>query len=84
MNIRSRRGNRLDGSEAVQLPSTVTPFFPCPFCRSRVLLLIGGTRFYLYYRCGECSEVWTVTDPVPSRRRAPHRLEAALAAGVRH
>jgi hypothetical protein len=38
---------------------------PCPFCRSRTLVLIGGTRLFLYYRCGDCTEVWTVTGFVP-------------------
>ena len=49
---------------------------PCPFCRAGTLLLIGGTRRFLYYRCVECTEVWTVTGFPPIKtplRREPIR-----------
>jgi hypothetical protein len=35
--------------------------FPCPFCGSNAILLIGGSLIFLYYRCGTCWEIWTVT-----------------------
>jgi transposase-like protein len=35
-----------------------TPF-PCPFCRSTWVHLVGGGRRFLHYQCGNCSEVWT-------------------------
>ena len=44
---------------------------PCPFCRAGTLLLIGGTRRFLYYRCGECTEVWTVTGFPPIKTSVP-------------
>jgi hypothetical protein len=37
--------------------------FPCPFCGSSAILLIGGSLIFLYYRCGSCWEIWTVTAP---------------------
>lgn len=40
----------------------LTNGFPCPFCRSRAILLIGHSRTYLYYRCGDCYEIWTVAE----------------------
>lgn len=50
---------------------------PCPFCRSRTLLLIGGSRLFLYYRCGECTEVWTVTGFSPIKAPAvPEHVRA--------
>ena len=33
--------------------------FPCPFCRSTRVFLIGSGRTFLHYRCPDCSEVWT-------------------------
>lgn len=33
--------------------------FPCPFCRSARVLLLGGGLVFLHYKCGECAEVWT-------------------------
>ena len=38
---------------------TRTSPFPCPFCRSGQVVLTGGGRTFLHYRCGACSEVWT-------------------------
>jgi transposase-like protein len=43
--------------------------FPCPFCRSDHVCLIGSARSFLHYRCVACEEVWTAmrvpaaTDP---------------------
>ena len=48
--------------------------FPCPFCRSSAVLLIGGSRVYLYYQCGDCAEIWTALD-VPLDY-APYRMRA--------
>jgi hypothetical protein len=42
---------------------------PCPFCGSSAILLIGGSLIYLYYRCGDCLELWTVTASAPIIRR---------------
>ena len=33
--------------------------FPCPFCRSAHVALIGGVRSFVHYRCSGCEEVWT-------------------------
>jgi hypothetical protein len=33
--------------------------FPCPFCQSGQVVLTGGGRAFLHYRCSACSEVWT-------------------------
>ena len=43
-------------------PDASTGGSPCPFCRSGAILLIGGSPTYLYYRCGDCYEIWTVTE----------------------
>ena len=77
------RGSRLDLDRCVH-PSNGSDVFPCPFCRSGALLLIGGTRRYLYYSCGECSEVWTAADVETSTRNNAQRFEAAITAGTRH
>lgn len=37
--------------------------FPCPFCQSEAVLLIGGSRHHLYYSCAACAEIWTATHP---------------------
>ena len=42
---------------------------PCPFCGSGATLVIGGSLVYLYYRCGDCLELWTVTASAPTIRR---------------
>ena len=36
-----------------------TPPFPCPFCQSAHVELVGGGLVFLHYQCGECAEVWT-------------------------
>jgi transposase-like protein len=38
-----------------------TPF-PCPFCRSDRVKLVGGGRQFVHYRCCECAEVWTALN----------------------
>lgn len=35
------------------------PPFPCPFCHSSRVALIGGGLVFLHYKCVECAEVWT-------------------------
>jgi hypothetical protein len=39
--------------------NTPTPPFPCPFCHSNHVQLVGGGLVFLHYRCSECAEVWT-------------------------
>jgi transposase-like protein len=36
-----------------------SPLFPCPFCQSTRVFLIGGGQAFVHYRCPDCSEVWT-------------------------
>jgi hypothetical protein len=33
--------------------------FPCPFCHSTHVELLGGGLVFLHYQCGDCAEVWT-------------------------
>jgi hypothetical protein len=33
--------------------------FPCPFCQSRHVALVGSGLVFVHYKCTECSEVWT-------------------------
>jgi hypothetical protein len=35
------------------------PPFPCPFCHSTRVVLVGGGLVFLHYQCAACSEVWT-------------------------
>ena len=35
-----------------------TPF-PCPFCQSTRVVLVGGGLVFLHYECSACHEVWT-------------------------
>ena len=48
-------------TEGVQ-PGTLK-LFPCPFCQSRAVRLIGGSRVFRHYECDDCAEVWTATEP---------------------
>lgn len=56
--------------------------FPCPFCRSSRVALIGGGLAFLHYQCAECSEVWTaMADSCPEsrhRRLAPEPVTLAM------
>ena len=54
--------------------------FPCPFCESRHVELVGSGLVFLHYRCGECSEVWTAmaSKPAVVRTRTPDRDEVPL------
>src|SRR5688500_5218017 len=76
-------GRRLELERCVHT-SNGSEVFPCPFCRSGALLLIGGTRRFLYYSCGECSEIWTAADAEPSTPGTTQRFEAAMTTGTRH
>jgi transposase-like protein len=56
-----------------------TPF-PCPFCCSTWVHVVGGGRRFVHYQCGSCSEVWTAQS-VPalvSVRREPSDTLPAL------
>ncbi len=43
--------------------------FPCPFCHSSKVLIAGGSRSFVHYRCDACAEVWTAQRATP--RPAP-------------
>lgn len=45
--------------------------FPCPFCDSDRIGVIGGSRTFLYYRCSDCAESWTAMN---LRASAPKRM----------
>ena len=54
------------------------PVFPCPFCHSNRVMLIGGGRALQHYRCSDCAEVWTaMSAPRPGPK---HRTGFAPAA----
>lgn len=38
---------------------TPEPPFPCPFCESTHVVLVGSGLVFLHYKCGACAEVWT-------------------------
>jgi hypothetical protein len=39
--------------------SEASPAFPCPFCQSSHVALVGNGLVFVHYKCTECSEVWT-------------------------
>jgi transposase-like protein len=47
--------------------------FPCPFCCSKHVELVGSGLVFLHYRCVECAEVWTAmaSRPAVGRPRLP-------------
>ena len=45
-----------------------TPF-PCPFCQSSRVVLVGGGLVFLHYECSACHEVWTAMAVTPKLRR---------------
>ena len=49
--------------------------FPCPFCDSDRVDVIGGSRTFLYYRCADCAEAWTAMN---LRASAPKRMPLLL------
>jgi len=61
-------------------PRPTPELAPCPFCRCGSLLVIGGGRRFLYYRCASCAEVWTVTTlpPItPQQNKRTPRLRSS-------
>jgi hypothetical protein len=70
---------RCSGGQSLDPKASVTSNLdpqasPCPFCRAGTLLLIGGTRRFLYYQCEACTEVWTVTSFPPKKSSLRHDL----------
>jgi transposase-like protein len=61
------------------MKSTTPEPFPCPFCRSARVAVIGAARRFLHYRCTTCEEVWTAmrvpSEPAetPSRKAVSER-----------
>ncbi len=55
--------------------------FPCPFCQSTHVDLVGSGLVFLHYLCGECAEVWTAMAARPAvvRPRTPESEEIPLA-----
>ena len=43
--------------------------FPCPFCQSSRVVLVGGGLVFLHYECSACHEVWTAMAMTPKVRR---------------
>ena len=39
--------------------SGATYLFPCPFCGSGSVHVVGGGQRFLHYRCETCAEFWT-------------------------
>lgn len=52
--------------------------FPCPFCQSSDVKVIGQGRVFMHYRCGNCSENWTGVTFPPPRVKARSALDEAL------
>ena len=48
--------------------SDATPF-PCPFCQSSRVVLVGGGLVFLHYECSACHEVWTAMAMKPKVHR---------------
>ena len=59
---RRRKSTELSRPEPIQ--------FPCPFCDSNRIGVIGGSPTFLYYRCDDCAESWTAMN---LRAAAPKR-----------
>jgi transposase-like protein len=44
------------------------PLFPCPYCSSTAVHVIGFGRVFIHYHCDHCRETWTgarFNDPRP-------------------
>ena len=51
------------------------PPFPCPFCQSSNVVLVGGGLVFLHYECAECAEVWTaMAAPLSVPKRPSHTV----------
>ncbi len=64
------------------MKTATSDLFPCPFCRSGEVAVIGSARKFLHYRCAACQEVWTaMRAPEPVGKRSllltPSRPTAA-------
>jgi transposase-like protein len=35
------------------------PLFPCPYCGSAAVHVIGQGRVFVHYHCDDCRETWT-------------------------
>ncbi len=46
--------------------------FPCPFCKSPDVSVIGEGPVFVHYRCGGCAETWTAMS-FPVRRMKRRR-----------
>jgi hypothetical protein len=57
--------------------SAPEPPFPCPFCHSPRVRLVGGGLVFLHYRCGECAEVWTAMVRVRTANHPALRHDVA-------
>ena len=51
----------------------VDPLFPCPYCGSSAVHVIGHGRVFVHYHCDECRETWTGARFDESRARAHTR-----------
>jgi hypothetical protein len=59
--------------------------FPCPFCESSRVSLVGGGLVFLHYQCSQCSEVWTAMASTPKIHRqksTPDTDELDASAGI--
>ena len=53
------------------MKTSTSNVFPCPFCRSGEVSVVGSARKFLHYRCATCEEVWTaMRAPEPAENRA--------------
>ena len=53
------------------MKTATSDVFPCPFCRSGEVAVIGSARKFLHYRCAACEEVWTaMRAPEPAGKRS--------------
>ena len=46
------------------------PLFPCPYCGSAAVHVIGQGRVFVHYHCQECRETWTGARFDDTRPRA--------------
>ena len=59
-----------------------TPF-PCPFCQSTRVVLVGGGLVFLHYECSACHEVWTAMAVTPKiKRPAAHDVTETQPTGA--
>ena len=59
------------------MKSTTSDLFPCPFCRSPLVSIVGAARRFLHYRCAACEEVWTAMRAQAAPVSVPNRLLTA-------